>query len=908
MMGYDTYFKRVASFPPHGWQGELGNTVLCSDRLLRIPTGFGKTLGVLGAWLYRRVERADETWPRRLVWCLPMRVLVEQTEVEVRAALESLNALWDGRGSHEDKVGVHVLMGGADSAEWHLYPEHCAVLIGTQDMLLSRALNRGYGAHRARWPMEFGLLNHDCLWVMDEVQLMDVGLATSGQLQAFRRACERDHQMLRPCRTWWMSATLQRSWLQKSPETIELAAEIPQISIPPHARQGHLWDDVEKPVRLEPVKDTLAIGKLVAQMHVDAGAERRGPTLVVVNTVDAAVEIHQILRKDKRLAGVDLRLVHSRFRPHERSSWREAFLNRKACASSPNRIVVATQVIEAGVDISAGMLVTELAPWPSLVQRFGRAARWGGHSEVVVVDRNPKDDKAAAPYAKDELDAARHALGHLDDVSPLGLERFEEQHPELLQALYPYAPKHLLLRHELDDLFDTTPDLSGADIDISRFIRSGDERDLQVFWQTIGKEQPERRLRPAREALCSVPFSKARDWLCGKESGSTKAPRLKHGVRAWVWSWLDGEWRAAERKDLFPGQTVLVDANTGGYDENTGWDPDSREPVEPVAPAVPTQAESADAAQDDEQLSALPDSVEYAWQTIAMHGAQVGDEAASLAAKLCPPLCSLVHLVGRWHDAGKAHEVFQNSIKLESRPARRDLAKAPESAWLPPRRLYPDNDGKRRTGFRHELASTLALFAVLIRHAPNHAALLGPWKGLLDAMGTAPPELSRQAAEPNSLEHEVIALPADEFDLLAYLVCSHHGKVRMTWHASPADQKAADDVIRIRGVREGDRLPQLHLADENGQFVLLPESELSLEPAAVGLSPITGRSWTERVQSVVERLSSFQLAYLEALVRVADQRASRRPVADPLLESALTSTHLAPGRDEKGRLEEGSTP
>ena len=42
-------------------------------------------------------------------------------------------------------------------------------------MLLSRALNRGYGMSRYRWPMHFGLLNNDCLWVMDEVQLMGRG-------------------------------------------------------------------------------------------------------------------------------------------------------------------------------------------------------------------------------------------------------------------------------------------------------------------------------------------------------------------------------------------------------------------------------------------------------------------------------------------------------------------------------------------------------------------------------------------------------------------------------------------------------------------------------------------------------------------------------------------------------------
>ncbi len=36
-------------------------------------------------------------------------------------------------------------------------------------MLLSRALNRGYATGRARWPLEFGLLSHDALWILDGV-------------------------------------------------------------------------------------------------------------------------------------------------------------------------------------------------------------------------------------------------------------------------------------------------------------------------------------------------------------------------------------------------------------------------------------------------------------------------------------------------------------------------------------------------------------------------------------------------------------------------------------------------------------------------------------------------------------------------------------------------------------------
>lgn len=49
--------------------------------------------------------------------------------------------------------------------DWDAYPERDAILIGTQDMLLSRALNRGYGNSRYRWPMQFSLLHIDALLI-----------------------------------------------------------------------------------------------------------------------------------------------------------------------------------------------------------------------------------------------------------------------------------------------------------------------------------------------------------------------------------------------------------------------------------------------------------------------------------------------------------------------------------------------------------------------------------------------------------------------------------------------------------------------------------------------------------------------------------------------------------------------
>lgn len=891
MMNFEVFFRQITSHvKPHQWQIELTSADDCTNRLIRIPTGFGKTHGVLAAWIWHRLIHARNDWPHRLVWCLPMRVLVEQTEEEVRKALTALGLLWEG-GDHDGKVGVHLLMGGAESGEWHLYPEQCAVLIGTQDMLLSRAMNRGYASPRARWPMEFGLLNQDVLWVMDEVQLMDVGLATSGQLQAFRDDDSRAGRSMLPCFTWWMSATLQKDWLAKSPETASMTPGLPPTEIPASERNGHLWDDTSKPCRIHTIKDAKELAELVAREHDESGRGTYGPTLVVLNTVERAVMVYKALHGDKALKGTDLRLIHSRFRPSERISWRGDFLNRNACAAGTDRIIVATQVIEAGVDISAGVLITELAPWTSLVQRFGRCARWGGKAQVIVADLNPKDDKEAAPYSKDEIDSAREALEYQCDVAPLSLETFEENHPQLLSRLYPYEPRHLLLRHELDELFDTTPDLSGADIDISRFIRSGEERDLHVFWAEVPeKTDPPHDLRPSREALCAVPFLKARDWLCGKESGNKKAPRLKSEMRAWVWDWLDGIWRRAERRDLYPGQTVLVASECGGYDYNdetktgTGWCPDSGEFVKPVPLTSIPADELADSAQDDESLSELS-----CWKSIATHGRETGALARRIVEGLAPMLSDLLDLAGRWHDAGKGHDAFQSSIKEDSgKPRGILLAKAPKEAWRKGKQLYRMKNGDRRPGFRHELASVLSLFSVLQRHQQDHPALLGPWRELLEKAGMRTDNPSNNRQSPNPLEAEILALDADQFALLAYLVCAHHGKVRLAWHACPADQTAADETLRIRGVRDGDTLPTLPLTDRDHSLQELTDTRLDLSPAAAGLNPRTGPGWTERVLRLLEVHGPFALAWMEALFRAADQRASALDVRDELINPEVS--------------------
>ena len=119
------YQCRLAGGPEANSEGNFSNGTRCQSQLINIPTGPGKTAGVVLAWLWNRVGQPDPSarslWPRRLVYCLPMRTLVEQTERDVRQWLGDL--LWNGQ--HVDravKVGVHVLMGGEDAGEWDIDP------------------------------------------------------------------------------------------------------------------------------------------------------------------------------------------------------------------------------------------------------------------------------------------------------------------------------------------------------------------------------------------------------------------------------------------------------------------------------------------------------------------------------------------------------------------------------------------------------------------------------------------------------------------------------------------------------------------------------------------------------------------------------------------------------------------
>jgi CRISPR-associated endonuclease/helicase Cas3 len=810
---FSEFFRAARLGQPHPYQVRLAERPW--PETLIIPTGFGKTAAILAAWLWKR-ESGDTAAPSRLVYCLPMRTLVEQTADAARRWVETASARF---GWTADKQPlVHVLMGGEVRArgapDWVVQVDRPAILIGTQDMLVSAALNRGYGASRFRWPVDFALLHTDALWVFDEVQLSGATLPTSAQLQAWRR----DRALYpfdagsgpRPAQSLWMSATLDPAWLQTVDFTTKEPARASDLQADDLAAAypKTLWEAVKRLAEVEAPPSVQSRPAVVAHSEriVALVRERLRPgrtVLVFANTVLRAQETFQALRR----AGVaDTVLIHSRFRPQER-----AVLTRRATdRESPPSVIVTTQALEAGVDLTSAAMITELAPWPSMVQRIGRCNRYGecgeAGAEVLWIDLPPGE---GAPYLEADLEEAREKLRSIIEC---GLRPLSLIQPGGLAA----SP--VIRRRDLLDLFDTEADLSGFDVDVSMYVRDVDDVDVRLFWRDIpvpGVPEGVNAAAPRRDEFCPASIASARELLGRRDVRAWRIDRLSRRKSAWV------ELRPA---DLRPGLEVMVAADAGGYNRDLG--------LRPSAPGRVTPAETK-LSEGDEPVTLLdddPDTEVGAPVSLAMHSRHVRDEAQRLcdSVGIKGDVRAVLLEAALWHDRGKAHPAFQQMLSPTWREGGNLLAKSdrrPMPAGRPATDAEKPDPDLRRPRFRHELASMLAFLAEK------------SW--------------SREA------------------DLCAYLIVAHHGKVRMRIRTLPEEDPPDDGGLFARGVHQGDRLPATALGD-----TMAPEVELDLDVMQLGEGE-HGASWSARAEALLKERGPFQLAWLEALVRIADWRASR---------------------------------
>lgn len=791
-MEFPSFFQQATGFLPYAYQERLAKKGL--PDVIKVETGCGKTEAVGLAWLWRRLHQYPSTTPRWLVYALPMRTLVDQTSQRFEHWRTNL-------GLSTDDLGVYRVMGGIDwkDRDWRLYPERDAVFVGTVDMLLSRALNRGFADSQWNWPISFGAFNSGCQWVFDEPQLMDASVVTGRQLQTFRDLLG----TVQPTQTTWMSATIDMDRLR----TVN-APEIGQVlEISPEERNAAPIAD-----RLGAPRSIEGLGTTNDKEAAQKSLESHLPgtlTLVVVNTVKRAQAIYKVLKRQKKVP--EIVLIHSRFRRSDREEIMEQVV---APIGAQGRIVVSTQVVEAGVDLSASTLLTDLAPWSSIVQRAGRCNRDGGIEEAKMYWMRPK---SSAPYEDEELALAEKELRDLSGtVTPEILASRKVSQSQL--------PLPTLRFRDLFELFDTLPDLNGNHIDVGRFIRNSQDRDVMVAWREIKESQPFPNTFPSTDELCRVPIGELR-----KFAGTGRKPAMfvASPERTQV------KWERVRPTDLRPNLTVIIDAAAGGYSHELGWEGASaKTPVTPLE-STDTSPTGHDVAIDDDPNSM---ATNRPWLSLSQHLADTELAARELSntfgtLSLSQDMICAAVMAAKYHDLGKGHKVFQDALlktKADNDPAPPEgeiLAKGGTRRGLRYKQRY----------FRHELVSALML--------------LGPEKHLLDSVA--------------------------ENDLVVYLAASHHGRVRLgvrrLGDEVPPDDKEGVDLAL--GVVDGDEVKSFVIPGGKTLGGVLALSDVGV----VSGGPIP--SYTARMLNLLNRkdIGPFRLAWLEMLVRLADWRASGKP-------------------------------
>lgn len=392
----------VSPFP---WQIRLLGDLIAGrvPRAMDLPTGLGKT-SVIGIWLVALALGAR--LPRRLVYLVDRRAVVDQaTDVAegLRQILDRLPELRAALGLRGE-LPISTLRGQhADNRAWLEDPAALAIVIGTVDMIGSRLLFSGYGVSPRMRPYQAGVLGADAWLVLDEAHLVppfeclldriasgaDANGRTLAAVAGYGEAIVPAMRLL----------TLSATGRPRAPdETFTLDDDDRQHPVVRQRLQA------PKRIREFAAVDAKELSETLARHAWSLSAEGRKPVRVIVfvNSREHAQKVQQALEKlaSKSPATVVLFVGARRVHEREHAARRLAELGLLAASThAPTQAVflVSTSAGEVGVDLDADHAVCDLVAWERMVQRLGRVNRRGtGDASVMVVPALPADPANAA--------------------------------------------------------------------------------------------------------------------------------------------------------------------------------------------------------------------------------------------------------------------------------------------------------------------------------------------------------------------------------------------------------------------------------------------------------------------------------------------------------------------------------
>lgn len=489
---YSDYFKRLTGFEPYDYQQAVARALFARKNvLLRAPTGAGKTLAVLVPFLFDRRGLGVS----RLIYALPLRTLVHAVFEEARRISEAaglpVNLVTMQTGEHPDDP----------------FFEYGSIIVTTYDQVLSGLLGYPYGlSPRLRNINAAAIVG--AVVVFDEFHLMEPS-------RAFLTAVSCLKLFDGLCLSVWMTAT-GTSALETMLRNVLGCEPIPASEAEFSAMLTSL-PSVSQVIRHVVREQRPITARRILELH-----EER--SIVVTNTVGRAQALFDSLVKE----GASPVLLHSRFFQPDRDTKQKTISSVFGKHPADKGILVATQVVEAGLNLSCEHLHTELCPADSLVQRAGRCARFAGQTGYVHV--YPIEDAPGwhRPYNADLMNRTWMQLPErpttLDPISAAAL----------VQQVHGEADERALRcswhgRYQ-ECLNRISQSMAGArDMRVSDLIREGSD-DIRII---IGWRPPE---SPAHSDGLTVPRDAVKRLLA-------EQPSL-HGL-AWLWESADSEqpWR-----------------------------------------------------------------------------------------------------------------------------------------------------------------------------------------------------------------------------------------------------------------------------------------------------------------------------------------------------------------------------
>ncbi|WP_141705312.1 CRISPR-associated helicase Cas3' [Vulcanibacillus modesticaldus] len=371
--------------------------------VLSAPTGSGKTWAGIFPFLYAKVK--NKIFADKLFYVLPLRTLTRSIFSEISEKIDELNL----------DLKVTIQMGEQMDDPFF----EGDIIITTIDQLLSNYIGASLSTSIGQSNIPPGAYL-GAYFVFDEIHAVPRE-AMPTILDMVRRLKDYSRFLL-------MTATIPTTVLDEVVERIEgekIFVSNEQIisekwvTCTNLTRRKLYWNDQE-----------LNVDKII-DLHMKQEGKRR--TIVIINRVDKAQHFYlkiKALFKQLNLKD-EIFLLHSRFLPEDRKNIEQQVIKLLGKNGNKNEhvIVIATQVIEVGVDISARVLISELAPANSLIQRSGRCARFPNETGEVYIFDLPKKANGkldTSPYFNQDRELVYKTKEYLKELKTFKMTLHKE--------------------------------------------------------------------------------------------------------------------------------------------------------------------------------------------------------------------------------------------------------------------------------------------------------------------------------------------------------------------------------------------------------------------------------------------------------------------------------------------------